>query len=415
MEHIEPPVQSAKRLSKIRSRMAMDAAFFGGICMRMKVVWLPAVSTEVDTMATDGKHLFINVGYFDSLTDGQVRWVLIHEVLHVTDGHHLRMGKRDPKRWNIAADYAINPIVVEQCGNADMPEGGLLDSKYAGMSTEQIYGALKDEEQQPQSGDDQSGDDQSDGNQGDDNAQSEQSQSADPAGCGGVIAPTNDDGSALSVDQIEQAKTELAQTIAQAAQQAEKRGQLPGSLKELVKNARQAQVDWKERLWDNAKGSTITDYTWRSPNRRRLQDGIYLPSLLKEGAGEIVIGLDTSGSVSRDAFEQFAGEVLAICEEVQPSALHLLYCDTALHPESYEREDLDDIKIERKGGGGTSFVPVFDWVEDRIADGEDAPQCLIYLTDGYGSEPEYDPDYPVLWVCCSPKEMRIGETVRINA
>ena len=411
MEHIEPPVQSAKRFSKIRSRMAMDAAFFGSICMRLKVVWVPTVSTEVDTMATDGKHLFINVGFFDGLTDGEVRFVLVHEVLHVADGHHLRIGKRNPVQWNIAADYAINPIAAEQCGKADMPEGGLFDTKYAGMSAEQIYGAIREEQQQqPQSGND-------DGNQSGDkqgNAKSEQSQSADPARGGGVIAPTNDDGSALSVDQIEQAKKELAQTVAQAAQQAEKRGQLPGSLKELVKNARQAQVDWKERCWDAAKGSTITDYTWRTPNRRRLQDGIYLPSLLKEGAGEIVIGLDTSGSGSRDAFAQFAGEVLAICEEVQPSALHLLYCDTALHPESYEREDLDDVKIVRKGGGGTSFVPVFDWVEDRIADGEDAPQCVIYLTDGYGTEPDYEPDYPVLWVCCSPKEMRIGETVRIN-
>ena len=67
MEHIEPPVQSAKRFSKIRSRMAMDAAFFGSICMRLKVVWVPTVSTEVDTMATDGKHLFINVGFFMTL------------------------------------------------------------------------------------------------------------------------------------------------------------------------------------------------------------------------------------------------------------------------------------------------------------------------------------------------------------
>ena len=77
-------------------------------------------------------------------------------------------------------------------------------------------------------------------------------------------------------------------------------------------------------------------------------------------------------------------------------------------------DEIENIVFARKGGGGTSFVPVFDWVEDRIAEGEDVPQCLIYLTDGYGDAPEVEPDYPVLWVCTSSKVLPIGDTVRIN-
>ena len=351
-------------------------------------------------MATDGRSLFVNPTFLNTLSDKEVRAVLVHEVMHVTDGHHLRIGKRDPQRWNIAADYAINPIVIEQCGNT-LPDGALLDRQYTGMSTEQIYGALQEEENaRPQSGDegDPSNDD-----------------GTDPGACGGVLAPTNEDGTGLNPDQVEEAKRELNQRVAQAVQQAQKRGDLPGSLKELIKNARTAQVDWVERMHATVKGNAPTDYTWRRPNRKRLQDGIYMPSINKECGGEIAIGLDTSGSVSRAAFEQFAGEVLALCEETQPSAVHLLYCDTQVHPESYDQDEIDDIKIERKGGGGTSFVPVFDWIDERIANGEEPPQYVIYLTDGYGTEPDIEPDYPVLWVCCSPKEMKIGETVRINA
>ena len=125
MEHITPPEDLAKRLSTMRSRMSMTAHFFSAMLMQLKVVWVPAASAEIDTMATDGKHLFINPAFFSTLTDKQLLAVLIHEVLHVTDRHHLRVGNRDGQRWNVAADYAINPIVVEQCGN-NLPDLSLI-------------------------------------------------------------------------------------------------------------------------------------------------------------------------------------------------------------------------------------------------------------------------------------------------
>lgn len=397
MEHITPPAELATRLSTTRSRMSMTAHFFSAMLMQLKVVWVPASSAEIDTMATDGKHLFINPAFFSTLTDKQLLAVLIHEVLHVTDRHHLRVGNRDGQRWNVAADYAINPIVIQQCGN-NLPDGALFNPHYDGLSAEQIYAKLTEQEKkQPDDGD------------------GEPSQSAaDPGACGGVIAPKNEDGSALSPAEIEQATQELTRQVAQAAQAAEKRGNLPGNVKELIKNARTSQVDWRERLHSFARRGGQSEYSWRQPNRRRLQDGIYMGRQQPHGVGEVVIGIDTSGSVSGPAFEQFAGEILAICEETRPSKVHLLYCDTQVHPESYDQDEISDILIERKGGGGTSFTPVFDWVEDRIANGEEAPQYLVYLTDGHGDAPEVEPDYPVLWVCNSTKEMQIGETIRIN-
>ena len=399
MEQITPPAELVERLSKHRSRMSMTAQFFSAMLMQLRIVWVPAVSAEVNTMATDGKHLFINPAFFDTLDNKKLLGVLGHEVLHVTDRHHLRMGNRNPGRWNMACDYAINPLVIKQFGKDSLPEGALLDPQYAGLSAEQIYAQL------PQD-DEQDGDGDGDGDQS--------QPTSDPGACGGVIAPKNEDGSALSPAEIEQATQELTRQVAQAAQAAEKRGNLPGNVKELIKNARAAQVDWCEHLHSFARRGAQSDYSWRQPNRRRLQDGIYMGRQLPVGVGEVAIGVDTSGSVSRDALEQFAGEILALCQETKPSKVHLLYCDTQVHPETYEQDEIADIKIVRKGGGGTSFTPVFDWVEDRIANGEEPPQYLIYLTDGYGEAPDVEPEYPVLWVCTSAKEMPIGETIRIN-
>ena len=388
--------EQAKRISLCGSRLTLDAPFFAAILLRLLVI----CTKDVDTMATDGRHLFWNPDWVRELPPEEITGVLCHEVLHVADGHHLRIGSRNHSKWNVACDHGINPLVIEQ--GFKLPADALLDPQYDGLSAEQIYGKLDDEaDDNTTSG--QSGEGEGGG-----------TPSSDPGGCGGVLPATNEDGSALSPAELEEAKRDHGEMVAEAVQAAQKRGKMPGSLKERIETNRAAQVDWIEKIHNKVKGTVQSDYSWRRPNRRRLQDGIYLPSLLREDVGEIVIGLDTSGSVSRTAFEQFASEVLAICEEVKPSRVHLLYCDTRVHPESYDQEDIDDIVIERKGGGGTSFVPVFDWVEERLAEGEDLPQCLIYLTDGYGDAPEVEPDYPVLWVCTSNKVLPIGDTVRIN-
>jgi predicted metal-dependent peptidase len=125
--------------------------------------------------------------------------------------------------------------------------------------------------------------------------------------------------------------------------------------------------------------------------------------------GEIVIALDTSGSIGKLELEQFTGEISAISEEAQPEAIHVVYCDVAVQS-SQEFTASEPVRLEPKGGGGTDFRPVFDWV----AKNDLAPVCLIYLTDlCCESFPEI-PDYPVLWVTDSRRTAPFGETVRIG-
>jgi predicted metal-dependent peptidase len=137
--------------------------------------------------------------------------------------------------------------------------------------------------------------------------------------------------------------------------------------------------------------------------------GLYLPSVERRGLGEIVIAVDTSGSIGKLELEQFAGEVSAISEEAQPEAIHVLYCDAAVQS-TQEFTASEPVRLEPRGGGGTDFRPAFEWVEKN----DIAPVCLIYLTDLCCHSFPEAPEYPVLWVTDSRKTAPFGETVRIG-
>jgi hypothetical protein len=136
---------------------------------------------------------------------------------------------------------------------------------------------------------------------------------------------------------------------------------------------------------------------------------LYLPSVERRGLGEIVIAVDTSGSISKMELEQFAGEISSISEEAQPETIHVVYCDAAVQS-AEEFTASEPVRLEPKGGGGTDFRPVFQWVEEN----DIAPACLVYLTDLCCDSFPAEPEYPVLWVTDSRRIAPFGETVRIG-
>jgi len=114
--------------------------FYASILYKMPLV----IKNEIPTMATDGTNIFYNEEFTDSLTEPELDFVLCHECLHRVLLHHLRFGKRDHELWNIATDYAIN-FSLTQSGLMSMPEGGLLDIRFANMKSEKIYDILQEE------------------------------------------------------------------------------------------------------------------------------------------------------------------------------------------------------------------------------------------------------------------------------
>ena len=151
------------------------------------------------------------------------------------------------------------------------------------------------------------------------------------------------------------------------------------------------------------------DYRWTPPNRRCIASGLYLPSVERRGLGEIVIAVDTSGSIGKIELEQFSGEISAISEEAQPESVHVVYCDAAVQS-TQEFGPSEPVRVEPRGGGGTDFRPAFDWVSENNI----APVCFIYLTDLCCHSYPEAPEYPVLWVTDSRRTAPFGETLRIN-
>jgi predicted metal-dependent peptidase len=129
---------------------------------------------------------------------------------------------------------------------------------------------------------------------------------------------------------------------------------------------------------------------------------------VKSGVGEIVLAVDTSGSIGAEELAQFAGEITAIAEQAQPDRIHVVYCDASVQSVQ-EFVPPESVVLSPKGGGGTDFRPPFEWVEEQQL----AIACLIYLTDLCCQSYPEPPEYPVLWVTDSRRTARFGETLRI--
>ena len=375
-----------RRISRARIKLLYKQPFFATGAMRMQV----AVTEEIDTMGVDGKNLFVNAAFTAGLTELQVIGVLCHEVLHIVNMHHLRKGKRDHKLWNVACDYAINPIVLG--AGLELPPGRLLDAQYEGMSAEKIYSLL---EKDPQS------------------------KNEDHSACGEVMDGTQKaDGSEMSPDEIKIAEQQIKVGIAQAAEMARSQGMMTAAIEAMVGALLRPIVNWREVLRRFAARVVPTGVSWSRPNRRVLAQGIRLPGVIKGGVGKLVVGIDSSGSIYVDPVmtQQFLSEVEAICNEVKPEAIYVVFCDSKVKSaETFEHNDMTDmfgrLKSMVRGGGGTDFRPVFNWVEEQGI----TPAALIYLTDMEGTFPSVPPNYPVLWAKTTDHKAPFGDEVRLAA
>src|SRR5882724_4594049 len=192
--------------------------------------------------------------------------------------------------------------------------------------------------------------------------------------------------------------TEVASAIAVAKAM----GKLPQQLNRALSSVLEPKVDWREQiqaLFARKIGSGTFD--WRRPDRRLITRDIYAPGRSGFGAGTVVVGIDTSGSIGSKELDMFMAEMAGILEDVRPKRLVIMWCDAKVHRVDEAEEASDLITIRAKGapgGGGTNFIPVFDRIEEEGL----APEALVYLTDGMGSFPTKAPAYPVNWGNISP-------------
>ncbi len=385
------------RISKQRSQLILSQPFFGALLMRLQLVEDPSCKT----FWVDGVSLGYNPTHVATLSDLELRGCLAHEVLHPANGHCWRRGVRDPARWNEACDYAINPLVLN--AGLQLPAGALIDGRFLGKSAEEIDAMLRQEasdqaQKQPQP-------DQCGNGQGDIGAPPQpDGQDADADGkAGDVPSPAS---SSFSPGEVRQQPQADQQTLAnewkvatmQAAKAAQMRGKLPGQLSSMVESATRASVDWRAVLHRFAFEQTRSDYSWAMPNRRYTHMGLYLPALHDQSVGDAVFVRDTSGSVFDETQRQFGAEIEAVFASLQPRRLFVVDCDTRIaQVQCFERGEAIALGPIR-GGGGTSFVAPFDWLDEQGI----APAFLVYLTDMEGMFPSALRHIPL----CGPRPPR---------
>ncbi len=357
------------QIAQSRAQLLIRKPFYGSIVMRRDFVEDPTCRTAW----TDGVTIGYNPEFVAKLSLDEKVFLWAHEASHIARKHHLRRGHRRPVQWNVATDHSINIGLISD--GHSMIKGGLADQQFSNMSSEAIYARLPEQE----NGGSCSGSGEGDGFR---------DEVRDWPGDG-------KSGSKPTKAEIEAASQKLDRELIQAANMAKKRGDLPAGMERLIDEIKAPALDWRHLLRAYLRNAAKDDHTWHRPNRRYAWQGITLPSLYSERLGEIVVAIDTSGSTYGHQ-AQFVSECAYIARECKPSKLHLLYCDTRVSAETFE--DMNSIpEFRPKGGGGTSFIPVFDWVSENDA----RPVVLVYLTDMWGNFPEVAPDYPVIWVDCA--------------
>src|SRR5580700_954217 len=381
-----------QRLRAARTALVLDAPFYGMLACRLTLV--ADTGKERGTMATDGQNLYYDTAFVKSCSDDELIWLWAHEVTHPAMHHHTRRGQRDPDLWNIAADHAENHMLT---GIGSMPKGSLLDPAFKGMSAEQIYAALeqqqqeKSDEKEPHSGGGAGGQD------GEGEDQGEPGDDRQPAPGGVLDAP-------------DPAQDEVEWTVAvtQAANAAQMMGKMPGGMKALVAEMTRARTDWRSLLRRFVQQACAADYSWRMPNRRYLQQGLYMPAVRSEQMGRMLVFVDSSGS-TQPFITAFKGELQAVKDEMQPEELIVVMVDAAVQRVDRFARD-EPVEFNLTGGGGTDFRPAFEWAQKE----EIEPVCALYLSDGEGRFPDSPPDYPVLWAITTSIVAPFGETIRLE-
>ncbi len=475
----DTPSEVELKLSAARTKLIIDKPFLGALVLRLPMI--KADPNWCKRTATDAKSFYYNEQYIKSLSNEQTQFILAHEALHCALSHFARREHRIKHRWDLACDFAINPMLIKD-GLKPPPESLYL-REYEGMTAEEIYPLLDENENKEtqdqhvyDESEDSSGDAQ--GNENDElkeipkdkprqkqdqNKQGEQppkdpfnnkpddkgegelqsseqseSQKSNKPGEGDSTGKQadkatpkqheeanqhqdnlktkqeSDRGAAqpkpLNHDERENLSVQWKQRMAGAAQSAMQAGKLGDDMARMLDFLLQPELPWRHLLAQYMTSIARDDYSYTRPSSRRGDPAIF-PSL-RSAQINIIVALDTSGSISDTELTEFVSEIDAI-KSLMRAQITLHTCDSSLNENGpWTFEAWDEFKIPEKiaGGGGTSFKPVFEWAEQR----DMPPDLLVYFTDAEGDFPECEPSFPVIWLIKGKKKVPFGNRIQLN-
>ena len=368
-------VQSKQRdrITKARVKLLLHHPFFGNLATRLKIV---DASERLSTAAVDGRHLFYNDEFVGKLNDGELIFLIAHEVMHCVYEHMLRRGDRDPEVWNMAADYVINGgLIKDKIGEIIKVVPILYDAKYNNMTTDEVYDDLManatiikmtldthiDLTADPKDGDDKDG----------------------KGSKGGI-------GKKLSDEERKALSDELKDALIQAAQAAGA-GNLPSGVDRLVKDFTEPKMPWQDLCRVQLTSMVKNDYSFMRPSRKGWHTGAILPGMLPAEEIDVCIAFDTSGSISHDMLRDFLSEVKGIMDSFDSWHIKIWSFDTAVHNvQDYDSDGNGNLtEYQPMGGGGTTFEANWEFMREN----EITPKQFIMFTDGYPGQGWGDENY----------------------
>ena len=388
-----------RRLSKVKISIMRNPKF--ALWSGLMTVGKTSVVEDIPSACTNGRDEQYGREFIKKLDDKELAFVVLHETLHKAYRHMTtwkRLHDEDHHLANLACDYVINLQLVDMdkdellLAMPKRPDGkplGAIDERFRGMNAKQIFDILKEEQEEGGGG-----------------------------GGEGFDEHDWEGASSLSEEEKKQLEKEVDQAIRQGIIAEQKvvgkgGGRMGRDLADLV----EPKVDWREVLREFVKATCNAKDTssWRRVNRRYLSSDIYMPSLIGERVGHLVIGIDTSGSVGNAELAEFLSEVQSIAKDVHPDKVDLIYWDgeVAGH-EEYSASQVDSIIDSTKpaGGGGTDPTCVMAYMKEKAI----KPEAIIMLTDGYIGNWGDEWNAPILWTIVGNNRdyAPVGKTIHVK-
>lgn len=336
--------------AKIALMSRADSTFFTTVCFSLKHVW----DEGIPTACTNGTEIRYNPQFFLQLDEQERVFLLIHESMHVALLHMLRLKDHKAEKWNIAADFVINGMLLER--GFKMPKEGLHDPQYKGMSVEQVYALLPD---------------------------------ATP---GDFDMDLVEPGSDSVTEGLEESVKEILVRAATASKMAGDRpGTIPCDIEIYLDKLLKPKLPWKVILRRYLQTFAKNDFSFRTPNRRYFPKHL-LPGMKSEKLMNLAIAVDTSGSVTDEEFQRFVSETRGILRMLDPDEITLVQFDTQVKSVDTLRSLRDLNEVTFQGRGGTRINPVIEWAQKA------KPQLLLVFSDGEFYSPTEKPKCPVLWI-----------------
>lgn len=373
-----------------KARTIIIHPFFGMLGLKLKL----QETDIIPTMSTEGRHILYNPTFVTKFPENELRFIIIHEILHAALGHIWRRDNKHPKIWNYACDYVVNYMIqdfinndnklsgVEKKERLQMPKNLLYDKKYADMSAEEVYQKLINDPKIKKE------------------LQNEEELFKILSKLGNQIDDHDWEKAARDTQENEKLKKEWEKNLVSAVKQMidKNSGDVPGYLKRLVNKITKPQKDWRVLLHEFVQPEN-NDYTFNPPDKRYNDYNFFLPDYndSEDAVKNILFMIDTSGSILDRELEIAYSEIVGAINQFSSLTGKLGFFDSIVY-DPVDFLDVNDIfDIKPQGGGGTDFTNVFKYINKNYND--DPPAAIIILTDGYDDWPvENITTIPVLWL-----------------